>query len=255
MRKIIALALLLTSLGAMGSVKEDLAGLYASAFRNNWKKVTAKTEALIENYEQNHDVSKVHQSLNELEKFVLMNNLNPEKTQSFLTEINATRKGIKKTFVSTRPAAKAMSDVVLVPLNKPQQSVDVYTGNFLKALAALSLLGFIFVIAWRSKSFFKRKRSFPFEKALAEEDLFVWKKIKPSFNIVSDVVTSPVVFSNERLLSLEFEVLKDLNRKSLAELQRIMIEQDAEMLLISEWNAANEFSRKLVFNFSKEGAA
>lgn len=258
MLKFVAAALFLMAICAQGAVKDDLGGLYATAFRNNWGRITTKIEIIIESYEKNPDLIKTQKQLNELEKFVQLTPINSEKAQEFLIELNSVRENMMKPTAIQIARPKIMTEAVVVPIAplNPQSSsasgpIFKIAGPVTLIMALLAIAGVYFV---RRQRKLRNEHFYPFEKNLSAEDLLYWKRVKPAFNLISEL-QRPIIFSNERLFSLEFELGEKPNKESLSQLKQKMSKTSAELLLLSEWSLTNESVSKLVLNFPKEQSA
>lgn len=262
MLNFITAALIFMAISAQATVKEDLGGLYASVFKNNWNRITTKIEIIIESYEKNPDLIKTQKQLNELEKFVQLTNLNPEKAQEFLVELNAVKENLMKPELIQAAPKKMMTEAVVIPPVIPVEPVgpqpSFSSGSIFKIAGLVALM--MGLLAMATVFFVRRQRKirnehfYPFEKKLSNEDLYYWNRVKTAFNL-SPELKGPSIFSNEQLFSLEFEIGGNSNKDSLSQLKKKMLELNAELLLLTEWSVSNESVIKLVLNFPKERSA
>jgi len=259
LRKIFLIAVLnvlfAASLPAGAAVKEDLTSLYASALNNNWKRITAKTEVIIADFEKRGDIIKTQKQLTELEKFVVMNNLNPIKTKTFLNELRS----VKLSLTHSLPKKKAMQPTVLhqvsavqtAPITEKSFSVvwPALIGIFLVGIA-----GTWMIISRQAKRKVKNP-VYAFEKDLSSRDLDLWKRISPSLESQQKRLGEVSIFSNEKLFALEFDYAEQTTEDDLVELKKVLSRMNAQLLLQSEWTSDQKFSRKLVLNFPVESVA
>ena len=255
MLKVVVAALFFMAICAHGAVKDDLGGLYATAFRNNWGRVATKIEIIIESYEKNPDLIKTQKQLNELEKFVQLTHLNSLKAQEFLVELNSVRENMMKPAVNPRASQKMMTEAIVVPvgaLSSPAPGAIFKIAGPVTLIMALIATAGVYLVRRQRK--LRNEHFYPFEKNLSAEDFHYWKRVKPAFNLLPEL-QGPIIFSNEQLFSLEFELGGKLNKESLSLLKQKMSESSAELLLLSEWSLSNESLSKLVLNFPKERSA
>jgi len=243
------------SFSASAAVKEDLTSLYASALNNNWKRVTAKTEIIIADYEKKADIIRTQKQLTELEKFVVMNNLNPVKTNSFLRELRS----VKASLTNSIPKKKKMQPtvinqvVVIEKASSPQKNFfNVWMG--ILGIFLVGILG-TWKLIKRQQQHKPKKPVFTFESELCQRDLDFWKKVSPALVSQQKGLGEASVFSNESLFALEFDYTETDSENDLANLKILMSGLNAQLLLQSEWSSEQKFSRKLILNFPIESVA
>lgn len=255
MFKFFSATLFFIAICAQATVKDDLGGLYASAFRNNWHQIITKIEIIIESYEKNPDLIKTQKQLHELDKFVQLSDLNPEKAQEFLSELNTVRANMMKPAATLGAPQKSMNEAALLPV-APQSSPllsPIFKKAGLGALVMMFLALAVGVLVRRHRKI-RNEHFYPFEKELSAEDLHYWKRVKPALNLLPEF-KGPMIFSNDRLFSLEFELGGKLNKETQSQLKQKMSDLSAELLLLSEWSLSSESTSKLVLNFPKERSA
>lgn len=245
----IFLFILFFSMSVHASLNEELKSLYGSAFKNNWRKVSAKTAAIIESYEKSGDVIKTKKQLVELEKFVLVNKLNPVKTQLFLSELRE----LEKHLVKPREQKNKMP-TQQVSYVAPVQSAQEVNGKnlFFKLLAVLSLLsaavaGGLLVFIRKYK--INPQTEYAFENGLEDIEKALWNYVKPAFNTLNDKMKEPKVFLNDKLFSLEFDLQNAIPNEHLSELKNVMASLEAELLILTEWETESSPIQKVVLNF------